>query len=544
MPMLRWFVSLAFLACLWAMFAFPALGMLVSIRPPPPIAVAALNPETSGERQSLGDSYREKSGLLWHLHLVGDAPAIGYAHGALAGDLTMKIEGEMMATFITLVPNFLARHVVLGLVAWNSRTLSRHFSSDELCELSGAVEGSTRFHDSYRAVYPHFSRALNYHALHDISHYLIDNPLINAPQIGCTAVAVGGKRSADGHLLVGRLFDFEGGREFDINKVVMTVRPAVGHPFISVGWAGLTGAVTGLNDAGLWVSINAGASVGEATVGRPIIMVAREILQHCATIDQAVQVLKKSPVFVSDGMLLASAAENRAVAAEIGPTGLAIRDMVDDHLVITNHFESQRWAKDPVNAKRRSEGTTAKRYQRAEALIWATPKHTVSTLLDLLRNRRGVHGDDVGFGNRGTINAWIGAHLVVADVHEKIIYVCEPSHGLGRALAFGIDGPLASDPLPASPDLALHDGSAQVFETLRDKARALIAAGKRREAAVLTRQALGINPGNYEARLLDGLTSDDPKLRRQRFNEALASEPAYPRERRHLQELIQDLGGQ
>lgn len=542
MPLLRWFIALSFLSCLWAIFAFPATGMLLSVHEGPSITVDELDPKTEGERTLLGNSYREKVGKLWHLHLDGDAAAIGYAHGALAGDLTMRIESELMTTFIKLAPNFIERHVVLGLVAWNSRTLGQYFTGDELQELAGAVDGNVRFHDCYRTVFPHFTRALNYHALHDISHYLIDNPFINAPRIGCTAVSVGGARSADGHLLVGRLFDFEGGREFDINKVVMTVRPKNGHAFVSIGWAGLTGAVTGMNDAGLWVSINAGASVGQAYVGRPIIMVAREILQHCATISEAVEALKHADVFVSDGMLLASAAENRAIVAEIGPTGLAVREMNDDHLVVTNHFEAKQWSSDPVNAKRRAEGTTVKRYQRAEALIWATPKHTPATLLDLLRNRRGIHGDDVGFGNRGTINAWIGAHLVVADVSAKVIYVCEPSHGLGRALAFSVDGPLQREPLPESPDLALHDESAGVFETLRDRARVLINDGRRREAGVLTRQLLVLDPNSYEAHLLDGLTSDDPSFRRKRFTEAMALEPAYPHERRRLQDLIAELG--
>jgi len=38
----------------------------------------------------------------------------------------------------------------------------------------------------------------------------------------------------------------------------------------------------------------------------------------------------------------------------------------------------------------------------------------------VLRDRRAVGDRDVGFGNRGTINAWIGAHLAVADLEQGL----------------------------------------------------------------------------------------------------------------------------
>jgi len=243
-------------------------------------------------------------------------------------------------------------------------------------------------------------------------------------------------------------------------------------------------------------------------------------------------------VFISEAILIASGPEQRAVVAEIGPTGLALREMADDRLVCTNHFLTARWADDPVNQRRMREGTSVKRAARAEALLAARPQHTPGSLLELLRDRRGIDNAEVGFGNRGTINAWIGAHLVVADIDAGVIWVAEPSHGLGRALAFDVHGPLQREPLPASVDLPLYEQRAQRWVQLRDLARTLIANHHPEEAATLTGELIALNPDNFESHLLAGLASADPAARRGELERALALQPAYPRDRQRIEALL------
>jgi hypothetical protein len=539
----RWLVAALTLGAAWTVLGLPALGMLLAARVPPPTAAPVGALVVSGDqRMQFGGSYRERVGELIHLHLVGDREQFGYAQGALIGDRIARIEADMMAVFVERVPLFLTRHLILGLVNWNNRSLDRHFTRDELQEISAITSGHHDHHDPFLAVSPSYNRGLQYHALHDISQYLIDNPLVHPPQIGCTAVAVGGARSADGHLLIGRLFDFEGGRCFDLDKVVYTVAPESpgSHRFISVSWGGMAGAVTGLNDAGLWISLNAAATGTMRFSGRPIVMVARDILEHCDGIDAAVETLRMADVFVSDGVLLASGPEARAVVAEKGPGGLAVRAMSDDHLVLTNHFLEPAWSSDPANAKRIREGTTAVRFARAEELLLARPRHDPASILALLRDHRGAGGADVGFGNRSTINAWIGAHLVVADVSARVIWVCEPFHGLGRAIPFGLDGPLDQEPLPADPELAFYLDQGDGYPALRDRCLGLLKRGKQPEALAAARSLLAINPRSFEANALAGQASADPTERRALLERALSLQPAYLADRARIEALLGD----
>lgn len=543
MRFLRWTAALALLALTGLLLVLPAVGLVGAIVPPRAVPAAAMVPADvaglprrcgAGELAKVGDP---ETGV-WFCRLEGTPAEIGWQHGALIGDRIVRMEREMMDTFVSLVPGFPARHLLLGLVALNGRTLPDHFLPRERDEIAAAVAGAEATWPSYQGAMPHTTRALHYHALHDISHYLIDNPLVRPPQLGCTAVAVGPSRSSTGGMLTARLFDFEGGRAFDRDKVVHLVRPRHGLAFLSVGFPGAAGVVTGLNEAGLFVCVNAGATITTRTVGRPVIMAVREAMETCRTIAEAEAVFARSHVFVSEGILVASGPERRAVVIELAPHGMAVVPMADDHLVVTNHFRAPLWQDDPVNRMRIADGTTTARFARASELLLAQPRHDPASLLALLRDRRGAGGADVGFANRSTVNAWIGAHLAVADLERKVIWVCETPHGLGRAWAFGFDGPLTGDDLPAAEDLPLWQRAAQPWAVALRRARALLARGDRAGAAAAAAEAAALNPRSFESAELLALTADDPAARERHARAALALQPAYAEDRRRIGALL------
>lgn len=543
MIVLRWASAIAILGLAWILLGLPALGFIAACYPEPDLGKPAAVTE-DGSLLRCGASWRQRLGDaddgVWLVHLEGDAVARGQALGLLLGDELVALETEMMRTFCTLVPSWPARHVLLGLVGLANRDLPRYFHDDELLAIAAT---SQALHATGRvpAHQPHYARAVQYHALHDISHTLIDNPLVRVPQIGCTAAAVAGGRTASGRLLVGRIFDFEGGRAFDRDKVVQRVVGDGDLDYLSVSWPGAIGVVTGLNRAGLWVSLNAADTATTGTTGRPIILAAREILATCRSIDDAVAVLRRTPVFIAENVVLASGPEDRAVVVEIAPGGCAIRPMREGRLVVTNHFETDSWAEDPVNTARRSTGTSTGRLVRAEALLSATDRCTPRDLLDLLRDRRGPGGTDLGFGNRGTINAWIGAHLVVADPAAGQIWVCGPWHGLGRAFAIGFDGPHPGEDLPADPERGRHDRDADRWEGLLRTAETLVQAGRVDDARAIARQGADLNPHHWRSHYVLALCAATARERAMAVTAALAAQPPYAADRALIQALGEGL---
>lgn len=526
----------------WLLVAVPAAGFMVGTRPAPPLPPAHAH----------AASRLERHGAIWHCHLAGAANARGFACGLLTAPMMAHHERELFTTLETLVPWFVFRHLILGVVSFNNRTLESFLLPDEVAAIAGIASGYRTAGDPHAFVGPAYGRILGYHALHDASQYLIDNPLINAPQVGCSAAVVTGRRTANGHTIVGRLFDFEGGRSFDFDKVVYTVAPAADEGgerrlrFVHVAWGGMHGAVTGFNEAGLWISVNAGTSDHFAYAGRPLVVAIHRALETCPTIAAAIAHLTAFPVFVSESVLLAGPMTNTndaptAVCLELAPGKHAVRPMAGDVLLATNHFLHPDWQDDAANRTRRAEGTTTTRHERLTALVEQRTDHTPATIAEVLRDRAGPGGADVGFGHRSGINAWIGAHLVVADLTAKTLWVAEPEHGLGRMLAFDLDGPRPDlTAIPASADEALFAEHGRTWRERLSRTRRLV-ANRAPEAAAHCEDLIASNPQHYEPYALLAKVTSDPARRTELLQQALARSPAYASERRELTAALQAL---
>ncbi len=524
---LRAGAALLLLSAAWLLLGLPALGLLQTAR------VAPAGPATGHPASDL-----RRVGELWHLHLAGGPAMRGWDNGRLCAPLIAGLERELHRQLVELVPGFAGRHLLLGGLGLVQGDLEARLRPEQRAEIAGLARGYRAAGDPHAALGPAYGRLLGYHALHDASQNLIDNPLVNAPPVGCTAVAVAGPRALDGHLLVGRLFDFEGGRRFDTHKVVRTVAPATGHAYLSVDWGGVCGAVTGLNATGLWVSVNAATSDGRVWRGRPLVVVVQEILQHCDTIAAAVERLDAAELAVSEAVLVASAREGRAVVVEVGPTGLALREMHESTLAVTNHFLASAWAGDAATRRRRERGTSASRLARARELLALRERHAPADLLALLRDRAGPAGLDLGFGNRGTINAWIGAHLVVADLDAGLVWVCESPHGLGVARAFDVHGPRPDVPaLPSAVDLHRQRTRHAAWSAARAHAREALAAGRTGRAGRAADRMRSLNPRHFEGHWLLGLCREGDR-RRALLETALALRPGYAADRERIRAAL------
>ncbi len=443
------------------------------------------------------------------MRLEGDPFELGFANGKLSGDAPERLEDVLYRAKDAWVPSKTAQWALRKFVLFQHRNLSAFIPEARRLEILGLARAARR--DRHSEDGPLYHRILGYHTIHDVGHMLIDNPLLQGHydelRSGCTAFAASKPATKDGRVLLARNFDFEAGRIFDEEKVVIACRPASGIPFVHVAWSGMVGAVSGLNAAGIACALNSGASDDDASCGMPVSLVVRDVLERASTLDEAVAIIRSAPVFVSDSYVLASGKEDRVLVVEKSPGRCAVRDAKDGLLLVANHFLAPEFAKDSTNAKRRSDATTEERLGRLEELT--TPLRgqlDAESALSVLRDRRGPKGADVGLGNRGAIDALVATHSVVIDATERVLWVSCAPHTLGRFLRVPIDallgdpkwapsdeGSFAEDPLLAGP-YEQHLAKRKKLIAARDA----FAAGELGRAQALAEEARALDPRFYE----------------------------------------------
>ena len=389
--------------------------------------------------RTLGEDGRWHVGRNWLGHdsiglheayIEGEALERGLAYGSLAREPIARQEEIFVGRLREMVPGAMRLDYLKYFTAWYNRDLDAHVPREYLREIHGV---SRSFSDEYDFVGPKYQRALNYHAAHDIGHALTDLAMV-----GCTSFAARAGCTADGGLLVARNFDFWMGDEFAHEKLVLFVKPDQGIPHAMVGWGGFMGAVSGMNLEGLTVTINAARSELPLGARTPIAILTRDILQHAATIAEAVAIAGKHEVFVSESILVASARDGRAVIIEKAPGGMDVFDPDEELVVCANHYQSGHFRDSEANTANIRESDSMARFKRMMQLVDSAGALDPSHAAAILRDRKGVDGQPIGLGNPMAINQLIAHHAVIMQPESRRLWVSAWPYQIGAFACYDL----------------------------------------------------------------------------------------------------------
>ncbi|OMP31459.1 C45 family peptidase [Mangrovimonas sp. DI 80] len=375
---------------------------------------------------------------LWELSVGGNPYQLGMVSGSLTQELFEKQEEALLGKVEEMVPSKFKQYMLRKILAWYNRKMYLHVPEEYKVEILGLSKYAG---DTYDYVADDYLRILYLHGAHDIGHAFQDLALV-----GCSSFAVWGKNTEDGNLVIGRNFDFYAGDEFSENKLVAFVNPINGYKFMSVTWAGMIGVVSGMNEKGLTVTINAGKSKVPMVAKTPISIVTREILQYASTIEEAIAIAKKREVFVSESIFVGSAADNKAVTIEVSPENFGVYEVPNsEELICANHFQSEAYANDEDNLKHIAESHSMYRYQRMEELLNEAPKVSPEVAVDILRNKEGLDDELIGYGNEKSLNQLLAHHGIVFQPSKRLVWVSAPPYQLGAFVAYDLDEVFAAD---------------------------------------------------------------------------------------------------
>ncbi|MGV3764387.1 C45 family autoproteolytic acyltransferase/hydolase [Parapedobacter sp.] len=369
---------------------------------------------------------------LWELYVTGDPLERGLANGVLTQELLYQQEAAFVSQVQKLVPSRFRQWLLRRFLDHFNRRLTDHIPAAYQAEIYGLSRSAS---DTFNFIAPPYPRLLYFHAAHDIGHALRDLALV-----GCTSFAAWDDHTADGKLLIGRNFDFYAGDAFSEEKVVAFIAPDQGYKHAMVTWPGMVGAVSGMNEKGLTVTINAGKSAIPHQAKTPISLLTREILQYAGNIDDAIHIARQREVFVSESIMVGSAADGKAVLIEVSPHKLGVYEVPNtDVLVCANHFQSKPYRSDKRNLRQLEESHSKYRFDRMNELVAQTPKLTPADAAAMLRNKEGMGGVDLGYGNEKAINQLLAHHAVIFQPEDRRMWVAAAPYQLGEFVAYDLD---------------------------------------------------------------------------------------------------------
>ncbi|MBU2947947.1 C45 family peptidase [Zobellia uliginosa] len=460
----------------------------------------------------LGNNFLTKNQQgIYELYVSGNPYELGLKTGSLTRELFQEQEKVFIEKIDDLVPSEKKQKMLRKFLAWFNRKMYKHVDEQYKAEIYGIAHYASKNYDRIAAPYP---RVMYFHGAHDIGHALQDLALV-----GCSSFAAWGDHTEDGKLLIGRNFDFYAGDDFAKNKIIAFVAPDEGYKFMSVTWGGMIGVVSGMNDQGLTVTINAGKSKFPLVAKTPISLVTREILQYASTIEEAISIAKKREVFVSESIFIGSAKDKKAALIEVSPHNFGVYEVENNNqLVCSNHFQSAAYAKDKKNKKHIFESHSQYRYERMEELLEEEPKVTPESAVSILRNKNGLNNERIGYGNEKALNQMLAHHGIVFQPEDLKVWVSSNPYQLGEFVAYDLNEifenikknpearPISSssENIEADPFLqTLAYRHYECYRELKSEITTAIASEEKIETSLLS-EFVAVNPDLWEVHFLVG----------------------------------------
>lgn len=374
---------------------------------------------------------RKNSHGLWEMYISGSPEELGIKNGILAQHL-IRIQEE---AFIRQIKKMIPSESYLGFLKYVTSLMNHqlpdHIPNEYLREIKAV---SLFASDKFDFIGSNYARLLNYHAAHDIGHAMQNLHLVQ-----CTAFGLNQSRTADSGLLIGRNFDFYVGDDFAENKIVMFVKPKTGFSFASITWGGMIGVVSGINEEGLSITLNSAKSEIPIFAKTPVSIIAREILQYASTIEEAYDIAKKHRSFVAESFMISSAKDKNMAVIEKTPDTTILYQNKGDYLILTNHFQSDKLLNSKINQENLAENVTGYRHERVGELLEDRYGLNPLDIAEILRDPKGHHGEEIGWGNEGAINQLIAHHSIIFKPEEKRFWISTSPYQLGEYLTYQLD---------------------------------------------------------------------------------------------------------
>ncbi|MBN2310225.1 MAG: hypothetical protein JXR94_14720, partial [Candidatus Hydrogenedentes bacterium] len=297
------------------------------------MAVVSVRPEGARRVGEVDGAYLEvyhsALGEMPVLHVSGAADALGRQHGFFVGDRILRNGRRIAAMFAEEgVPAGIVGRILDA--AWER--MAPHVPEGYCRELAAIAEGAQAAGVDLSATDLQRMTAVTNFDLYKreerFGEFLDPDTAAqlargNAPGMSCTMFAVWGSRTADGKLFALRNLDWLAQTGMHEDRLVTVCRPEGAHPFVTMGYAGVVGALAGMNAEGISLSEVGAFSMAEELDGIPWTVMARRVLEESSCLEDASGIIQGARHTIGYNYLVADGDPRRIGSAEFRPRAAA-----------------------------------------------------------------------------------------------------------------------------------------------------------------------------------------------------------------------------
>ncbi|MEM7646834.1 MAG: C45 family peptidase, partial [Pseudomonadota bacterium] len=411
-----------------------------------PLPQVSETPLTEKEIKKSSQFFPKEKWGIHHVFLEGTDFERGQQYGYWTKDFLFKQESALLKKINQVIPYSALRYGLFFFSMGWFYGLDQYYEKNWQEEMYGVSLYGSKVNLYFATPY---TRQLAYHGIHDMGQMMIDHGLVLG---ACTQIAM----PVDDGWLIGRNFDFEAGPVFDLDKVLKWVFPEKGQAFVSIIFSGMVGVISGINESGVYIAMNAAGSDDFARLGTPATLVLLKALQNASSAKTAVEILQETQSLITDIFVVVDGGPEVYVVEKTPERSEVLS--YKKATVITNHLQHPNWSEDKTNQNRKANNTTLARQKRGESLLGQLQENpTPQEMVDLLRDKVIVEGRPV-FSHRSSIDAMIASHSLVYDSAKSQLYVSQgpslsqPYFGYDLKESFEQKRPVPIGEIPADPD--------------------------------------------------------------------------------------------
>jgi hypothetical protein len=157
----------------------------------------------------------------------------------------------------------------------------------------------------------------------------------------CSGFIAYGPATEDGRLIQLRNLDWgDPHMRPQDSTVLLAHEPEDGYRYLSIGFVGLIGSVSGINEHGISLTEIGSESSDKSRSGIPMPLMLESILAHARNLNEAIAIMKTSPGTGGYNFLIGSAKERRGAVVEKTASHTAVFSMNTKHYQKNPHFQS------------------------------------------------------------------------------------------------------------------------------------------------------------------------------------------------------------